>query len=128
MGRRQFWQAENKRETGMARGRIASVLLALPVAANAMCFAPTPPSAPFIKPSEPFCVTKYRHARQMTCEQREIDAYVSSLKDYQRELQAYSEQARAYAYHAGEYAKCEAKEAAQAQSVTTERPFRVGHN
>lgn len=93
-----------------------------------MCIAPTPPTAPFNKP-EPFCMFKYRLARgQPTCSEREINAYISAVKDHEREVQAYAQYVKDFAHQADQYAKCEAKEATEAQRLATERPFRLGHN
>lgn len=76
------------------------------------------PSAPYGKPTAPYCLSGYSYSGKHSCDQYEIDRYISEINSYIRELNNYAEEARSFAESAIsfansaiDYADCEAEDA-----------------
>ena len=86
---------------------------------NAYCFEPTAPTAQFSfsRLSVPYCLSSYSYSGQHTCEQWEIDSYISEVEAFQRELNSYLDEVRAFAADAGDYARCELNEVKEESGI-----------
>ena len=78
---------------------------------------PEPPSS-FSKPDAPFCLSDYSWSRKHSCDQWEIDSYISDINEYIRKLRTYVDEANEFASEASsfaseafDYAQCEANAA-----------------
>ena len=77
---------------------------------------PSPPGT-YSKPDVPYCLSEYSWSGKHTCDEWEIDSYISEVNDYIRELNRYANEANEFAEEAIEfanesaaYAECEAQE------------------
>lgn len=103
---------------------VSAVALVISVVnAGAFCSAPSfgesAPDEPssYNRPDVPYCLSEYSWSGKHTCEQWEIDSYISEVNDYIRKLNDYADEARDFAdssvnfaNEAIEYAECEANE------------------
>lgn len=89
--------------------------------AIASCFEPnffnSIPSAYLRRPSVPYCLSNYSYSGQHSCDQWEIDSYLSDIDNYIDDLNAFIDEAnrfasdaRQYASEVYEFAECEARE------------------
>ena len=107
--------------------RAIPLLLAVssPAVANAFCFEPTMNASPpdfyfFSKPSAPYCLSGYKYSGTHTCEDWEIDSYLSEVDQYLAELNSYVDEYLKFANEAAakyeeavEFAQCSAAEATE---------------
>ena len=87
-------------------------VLILATEAFAYCFEPNAPSPPgsWKKPNKPFCLTDYEITGRNTCDQWELDSYISDVNEYIDDLRDYARDAQKFANDAVNYAQCEANE------------------
>ncbi|WP_228866183.1 hypothetical protein [Roseibium aggregatum] len=111
--------------TSSKRGLLSAAALLMTVnSAFAFCSEPSlyesAPDAPgsFYKPDVPYCLSQYKWTSKHTCDQWEIDSYISDVNDYIRKLNDYADEARDFAEAATnfandaiDYAECEAEDA-----------------
>lgn len=92
-------------------------------AAMAYCSAPSmydsPPDAPgtYNRPDPPYCLSEYSITRRHTCDQWELDNFISEINDYIDQLNSFANEARyfadeaiRFANDAADYANCEASD------------------
>lgn len=106
-------------QSTVALGLLAAVL---PGAAMAYCAEPsiyrTPPSPPsYGRPSAPYCLSGFAFSGKHTCDEYEIDSYVSDvnryideLNDFVAEAAEFASSARLFAEEALTFARCEAED------------------
>ena len=67
------------------------------------------PSAPYggapSKPSTPYCVNEY--ANTHTCDEWEINNYISDMESYRRDVENYVDELKNYLANARRYVECE---------------------
>ncbi|APX12178.1 hypothetical protein [Tateyamaria omphalii] len=92
---------------------------------QAFCFEPkmheSPPDFYFVsKPSAPYCLSGYRYSGTHTCNDWEIDSYLSDVDRHLAELNAYVDEYLAFANEAAakyeeavEFAQCSAQAATE---------------
>lgn len=77
---------------------------AYPSLAYGYCFEPSAPYYEPVKPITPWCVNTLTNTH--TCDDWEIDSYISSMRNYEYEVSQYIDDLNQYIEEAVAYAQC----------------------
>lgn len=103
----------------------AAIGFALLISQNAFGYCSKPSAGIFFdfpepsisRPNMPYCLSEFHYSRTHTCEEWEIQSYLSEVEDYQRQLERYldevndfMDEAKDLADDAERYANCAMKE------------------